>query len=118
MSRSKTKESSLIRGRGFLSVHYDLNYLRLDEEFTEDEDEVVKDTTEEEEIYQMSAGTITEETADSYRRIIEFYSKLIALKYKMIDHKNEDSLFESMSTIYELTLQKYSWWSELLAFEN
>lgn len=44
--RGKKKDSSLLRGRGFESVHFDLNNLRLDEEFSDEEDEMVKQTTE------------------------------------------------------------------------
>jgi hypothetical protein len=117
LTRSRKKESSL-RSRGFESVHFDLNNLRLDEEFSDEEDDMVKEATEEEEIYQMGQAAITDETAQTYHRIISFYEELIALKTKATRHHDEDCLAEDVSAIYELTLQKYSWWAELLAFEN
>ena len=59
----------------------------------------------------MTQESITEDTASAFSRIITFYEDLIALKTKYLGKNDEDALFEEISTIYELTLEKYSWWS-------
>jgi hypothetical protein len=75
--------------------------MRLDEELSEDEEEGLKEATEEEEMFQLGLIAITEETVLSYQRIIGFYEDLIKLKTKDIETiTSEDLLSQKICHLY------------------